>query len=50
MQGASFAELCEIVTRALPAAEDEDGQLEIALRSAGLLKTWLVEGMVLSLH
>jgi hypothetical protein len=48
-QGASFAELCEIVTQALPAAEDEAGQLELALRSAGLLKTWLAEGMVVEL-
>ncbi len=50
MQGASFAELCEIVTQALPAAEDEAGQLEIALRSAGLLKTWLAEGMIVTLN
>jgi len=49
MQGASFAGLCEIVTCALPAAEDENGQLEIALRSAGLLKTWLAEGMIVGL-
>lgn len=49
MQGVSFAELCEIVTNILPAAEDEKGQLEIALRSAGLLKTWLSEGMVVAL-
>ncbi|WP_126456808.1 DNA-binding domain-containing protein [Sulfuriflexus mobilis] len=49
-QGAGFAELCEIVTRVLPAAEDENGQLEIALRSAGLLKTWLAEGMVVGLN
>lgn len=50
MQGASFAELCEVVTRILPDAEDENGQLEIALRSAGLLKTWLAEGMIVGLH
>jgi len=49
MQGAGFATLCEIVTRALPPARDENGQLEIALRSAGLLKTWLAEGMVVAL-
>lgn len=49
-QGSGFAELCEIVTRTLPVAEDENGQLEIALRSAGLLKTWLAEGMVVALH
>ncbi len=49
MHGTCFAELCEIVTRALPATEDENGQLEIALRSASLLKTWLAEGMVVSL-
>lgn len=50
MQGADFAELCEIVTRALPEAGDDDGQLKVALRSAGLLKTWLAEGMVLTLN
>jgi len=50
LQGASFAGLCEIVTHILPDAEDENGQLEIALRSAGLLKTWLSEGMVAGLE
>ena len=49
LQGAGFAGLCEIVTRASAAARDENGQLEIALRSAGLLKTWLAEGMVVAL-
>lgn len=49
MQGASFAEMCEIVMQTLPAAEDEAGQLELALRSAGMLKTWLAEGMVVEL-
>lgn len=49
-QGAGFAELCEVVTQVLPGAEDEDGQLKVALRSAGLLKTWLAEGMVVTLN
>jgi hypothetical protein len=49
MQGTGFAGLCEIVGPAIADAGDENGQLEIALRCAGLLKTWLAEGMVMGL-
>jgi len=49
MQGASFAELCEIVSHTLLDADDENGQHEMALRSASLLKTWLSEGIIAAL-
>ena len=51
-KGASFAQLCELLMSLTPYSDHQadDYEVNIALRGAGLLKTWITEGLIVQLN